>query len=392
MKRISEFIRREAIQRTIHYYLLFIYLGLAMGVYGPTLPDLASQTNSRLGQMGYIFLIGSIGFLLGNLLGGHLYDSLKSHMVSGMGQIISAALILLIPVLPSFWLLMTLILLKGIAEGLIINGGNLLLVWTHGKDVGPFLIALHFSSGLGAFLGPFIIGGLIQFPHGYQWAYWMIGVIGLIMGLKLFFLPGSPSPVNSEMGEAGSPNAAISPLIFVAALYLFFYVGIERTYSSWIYTVATTLKIFSQSGAAYLTSAFWFLFTTGRLLSIPIATRFRPQQILPFALTGCVASMALAMLLTPTTSLLWVLTIVFGFCMAPLWPMGFTLAGQSIKLTARLSTIIMLGDNFGGMLLPWIVGQVIDITGPQMVFTIVFGGSVMTFLSYLLMSHLTKRS
>jgi fucose permease len=78
--------------------------------------------------------------------------------------------------------------------------------------------------------------------------------------------------------------------------------------------------------------------------------------------------------------------------MAPLWPMGFTLAGQSIKLTARLSTIIMLGDNFGGMLLPWIVGQVIDLTGPQMVFTIVFSGSVMTFLSYLLMSHLTKPS
>jgi hypothetical protein len=34
---------------------------------------------------------------------------------------------------------------------------------------------------------------------------------------------------------------------------------------------------------------------------------------------------------------------------------------------------------------------VIDITGPQMVFTIVFGGTLMTFLTYLLMVNLAKR-
>ena len=391
LNRISEFLQKEANRRSIHYYLIFIYLGLSLSVYGPTLPNLAAQTASRLGQMGTIFLVSSVGFVIGNLLGARLFDSFKGHVVIGVAQLVSAALTLLIPILPSFWLLMAVILLKGIAEGLFITGGNLLLVWTHGKEVGPFLIGLHFSSGLGGFLAPFMIGGLILFPNGYQWAYWIVGVYGLILGLKILLLPNSPTPVRTEGDGAGAGAAAISPLVLVAAFYLFFYVGVERTYSSWLFTVVTTLKIFSERGAAYLTSGFWFFFTFGRLMSIPIAARFRPQQVLPVALSGAVLSMILAMLLPPTSTLLWILTVLFGLCLAPLWPMGFTLAGQSIKLTARLSTIIMLGDNFGGMLLPWAVGQVIDLSGPHMVFTIVLGGVVLMFLTYLLMVTLSKR-
>ena len=392
MNRISEFLKKEPNQRSLQYYLVFVYLGLSLSVYGPTLPNLAAQTGSRLGQMGTIFLLGSVGFLIGNLLGARLFDRLKGHVVIGGAQLLSAGLTLLLPIVPSFWLLMALILIKGIGEGLFITGGNLMLVWTHGEKVGPFLIGLHFSSGLGGFLAPFMIGSLILFPNGYQWAYWIVGAYGLILGLKILLLPNSPSPVRSGGGDSASVQAAaVSPLVLAAAFYLFFYVGVERTFSSWLFTVVTELKVFSERGAAYLTSGFWFFFTFGRLMSIPIAARFRPQQVLPVALTGCVASICLAMLLPPSSILLWVLTIVFGLCMAPLWPMGFTLAGQSIKLTARLSTIIMLGDNFGGMLLPWAVGQVIDATGPQMVFTIVFGGAVLLFLTYILMYSLAKR-
>jgi len=392
LNRISEFLKKEPNQRSLQYYLVFVYLGLSLSVYGPTLPNLAAQTGSRLGQMGTIFLLGSVGFLIGNLLGARLFDRLKGHVVIGGAQLLSAGLTLLLPIVPSFWLLMALILIKGIGEGLFITGGNLMLVWTHGEEVGPFLIGLHFSSGLGGFLAPFMIGGLILFPNGYQWAYWIVGVYGLLVGLKILLLPHSPSPLRSESGQAGDArSAAISPLVLVAAFYLFFYVGTERTFSSWLYTVVTTLKIFGPQGAAYLTSGFWFFFTFGRLMSIPLAARFRPQQVLPVALTGCVASMCLAMLLPPSSLLLWLLTIVFGLCMAPLWPMGFTLAGQSIKLTARLSTIIMLGDNFGGMLLPWAVGQVIDLTGPQMVFSIVFGGVALMFATYGLMVTLNRR-
>ena len=390
-KRLSEFFRNEAIVRTFHYYFLFIYLGLATGISGPTLPALADQTGIRLGQMGYLFLLGSIGYTLGTLLGGRLLDRMNGHLIIGIGQLVSAVLILLVPVVPWFWLLLLVILVKGVADGQL-NGANTLLVWTHGEKAGPFMNALHFFFGLGAFLAPFVVARLIILPLGYRWAYWGVGLMGLLLGLRMLFLPGSPKPAHTTHStETGEPIRVYYPLVIVAALYLFFYVGAEITYAGWIFTYATTLNIFSAAGAAYLTSGFWLAFTVGRLISIPVAMRFSPRQIIPVALSGCLVILLLVLALPASSALLWGVTLGLGFCMAPLWPTGFTLAGQSIKLTARISSIILLGDSFGGMVLPWLVGQVIDLSGAGSMVLLVFGSMLLNFLAFFLLIRLAKR-
>jgi FHS family Na+ dependent glucose MFS transporter 1 len=391
MKRLSEFLKNEAIIRTFHYYSLFIYLGLATGISGPTLPALAQQTGISLGQMGYLFLLGSIGYTLGTLLGGRLLDRFRGHTIMGISQLVSAGLILLIPVLPWFWLLMAVILVKGVADGQL-NGANTLLVWTHAEKAGPFMNALHFFFGLGAFLAPFMVARLIVSPSGYQWAYWGVGLFGALVGLRMLFLPGSPKPAYTQNTEAGARIPVYYPLVLIAALYLFFYVGAEITYAGWIYTYATSLKIFTEAGAAYLTSGFWLSFTIGRLISIPLAIRFSPRQIIPVALIGCLITLALVVLMPVSSALLWLVTISLGFCMAPLWPTGFTLAGQSLKLTARISSIILLGDSFGGMFLPWLVGQVIDLTGAQSMVALVLGSMLLNLLAFALMIRLAKRA
>lgn len=388
--RVLEFLKTETIRCTFHYYFLFIYLGLSLGISGPTLPALAEQTGIRLGQMGYTFLVGSIGYALGTILGGRLLDRVRGHPVMGAGQLVSATLIFFIPIIPWFWLLLSVVFLKGISEGML-NGANTLLVWTHGEKAGPYMNALHFFFGLGAFVSPMLIAKLINIPFGYRWAYWGIGLFGLLMGLRMLFLPGSPRPAHRRTDENGVPRQVFYPLVFAAALYLFFYVGAEITYGGWIYTYATTLNIFSVAGAAYLTSGFWFSFTFGRLISIPVATRFSPRQVIPVAMGGCISILAIAMVLPASPTLLWVLTTVLGFCMAPLWPMGFTLAGQSIKLTARLSSIILLGECMGGMFLPWLVGQVVDRSGAQAMTSLVLGSMTLNLLAFILVIQLARR-
>jgi len=389
-KKVSEFLGQEAVRRTFHYYLLFIYLGLSTGISGPTLPVLAEQTGIRLGQMGYVFLLSSIGYTLGTLLGGRLLDRVKGHPVIGIGQLISGVLIFSLPLINWFWLLFLVVLIKGVADGLL-NSVNTLLVWTHGEKAGPFMNALHFFFGLGAFLSPFIVAKLINIPFGYHWAYWAVGIYGILVGLRMLFLPGSPKPAHTHTDENGVATQVFYPLVFAAMLYLFFYVGAEITYGGWIYTYTTSLKIFSADGAAYLTSGFWFAFTAGRLLSIPVATRFSPRQVIPVALLGCLATLGLVLVVPASGGLFWLVTLVLGFCMAPLWPMGFTLAGQSIKLTARLSSIILLGDSFGGMVLPWLVGQVIDLSGPQAMISLVLGSMLLNLLAFAMVIQLSRR-
>ncbi|RPH60564.1 MAG: MFS transporter [Chloroflexi bacterium] len=383
--------KTDTFRRTLGYFALFIVLGLDTGLGGPTLPSLAAQTQTRLGDMGWLFLAGSVGYTLGTLVGGRIFDRVRGHPVLGLSQLAVAVLIAFIPSIPWLWLLLALAVVKGFAAGLVNTGANTLLVWTHEEKASPYMNALHFSFGLGAFLSPFLIAPLLTIEGGYRWAYWALAVIAALVGLRILGMSGSPQPHRHVEGtEKTAPAAIPYPLVITAALFLFFYVGAEITFGGWVYTYAVTLSLATAAGAAYLTSGFWFSFTIGRLISIPAATRFKPVQIIPLALLGCLIILGLGILLPGSTTLIWITSLGLGFFMAPIWPTGFTLAGQSLKLTARASSIILLGDSLGGMVLPWLVGQVINLSGPQVMIYMVFGSLVFNFLAYAGMLRLRK--
>ena len=390
LNRIHDFAKNDAIRRTFGYYFLFICLGLDSAITGPTLPALAAQTNTRLGQMGFLFLVGSIGYTLGTMIGGRVFDRVLGHPVLGIAQLFAAVLIFFIPLAPWFWLLLFFVVCKGFAEGFINTGANALLVWTHGEKVSPFMNGLHFFFGLGAFLSPFLVAQVVGVEGGYRWAYWALAAFAALVGLRMLTMPGSPHPARAHGSE--TVQAARGPipyaLVISAMLFLFFYVGAEITFGGWVYTYAVTLKLASAAGAAYLTSAFWLAFTIGRLISIPVATRFKPKQVILAALFGCLSILVLGILFSGSSTALWLMAIGLGFCMAPIWPTGFTLAGQSIALTGRITGVILLGDSFGGMVLPTLVGKVIEGSSPYAMVYLVLGSLVLNLLAFMGMLRL----
>ena len=382
--KLSTFAKNDAIRRTFGYYFLFICLGLDSAILGPTLPALASQTTSRLGQLGLVFLVGAIGYTLGTIIGGRVFDRLPGHLVLGIAQLSAAVLIFFIPLASSLWLLLAILVCKGFAEGFVNTGANALLVWTHGEKVAPFMYALHFFFGLGAFLSPFLVAQVIGVAGGYRWAYWALAAFAALVGLRMLTMAGSPKPAQAHGKQAAqNSRAPISKALVISAmLFLFFYVGAEITFGGWIYTYAFTLNLASAAGAAYLTSAFWAAFTIGRLISIPAATRFTPKQVILTALFGCLIILALGIIFSGSSTALWLMAIGLGFCMAPIWPTGFTLAGQSIELTGKITGVILLGDSLGGMVLPTVVGKVIEGSGTRAMIYLVFGSLVLNLLAF----------
>jgi MFS transporter, FHS family, Na+ dependent glucose transporter 1 len=377
--------KNEAIRRTFGYYFLFVCLGLDTAIGGPTLPALANQTGSRIGQMGLLFLITSIGYTLGTMVGGRILDHVRGHPLMGIAQLVAAALIFTVPFVPWFWLLLAVLGCKGFAEGIINTGANALLVWTHKEKASPFMNGLHFFFGLGAFFSPFLVAQVIHIPGGYRWAYWILAGIALLAGLIMVTMKGNPRPFHPQQTDptTSTRNPVPIGIVITAMLFLFFYVGAEITFGGWIYTYAVTLNLATVAGAAYLTSVFWLAFTIGRLISIPAATRFKPRQVLPVAILSCLAVLAVGIVFSNSSTVLWLMAIGLGFCMAPIWPTGFTLAGQSIHLTGRLTGIILLGDSLGGMVLPSAVGQIIESTGARTMVFLIFASLFCTLLAFL---------
>jgi FHS family Na+ dependent glucose MFS transporter 1 len=375
--------KNDLIQRTFSYYFLFTCLGLNMAITGPTLPALATQTNSRIGQMGLLFLVSSIGYTLGTLISGRIFDRARGHLVLGIAQLFVAAMLVLIPLTTWLWVLLVILVCMGVAGGFINTGGNLLMTWTHGEKVGPFMNALHFFFGLGAFLSPLLIAQVIGVAGGYRWGYWILAIIATLVGLRMLTTPGNPRPSFARDGETVRSVGPIPVALIIACmLFFFFYVGAEIAFGGWIYTYAVTLNLAGIVMAAYLNSAFWLAFTIGRLISIPLATRFTPKQVILTALLSSLSVLILGMLFSNSSTVLWLMVIGLGFCMAPVYATGFTLAGQSMALTGLLTSIILLGDSLGGMVLPSLVGQVIESTGPQAMVYLIFGSLVLNLLAF----------
>jgi FHS family Na+ dependent glucose MFS transporter 1 len=355
-------------RNTIGYYLLFICLGFGMGITGPTLPSLASQTRSTLGNIGAMFFVGSVGYTLGTLIGGRIFDRLgRGHFILGLSQLISAGLMAAIPMVGSLPVLLTIVLINGIPNGMLSTGVNTLLMWTHGEKSGPYINGLHFSFGLGAFLAPTIYAQMLRTGGTYQQAYWVLAGIAVPIALFMLFLPGNPGRPHGQIEKTSGRGdlRMFMPVIIAGMAFLFFYVSSEMIFANWIYTYALTLNLATATQAAYLTSGFWLAFTVGRIVSIPVAVRFNSQQILGFALTACIVITVLIMATPRSFVLLWIYTVGIGFFMAPIWPMGYNLAGQSVRLTATVSSIILLGDSLGGMILPSLTGQGVERFGVQ---------------------------
>ena len=226
------------ISKTIGYCAAFVALGMVGASLGPTLPDLAEHTQTHLYEISFLFTARSLGFLLGSLFGGRLYDRVPGHSLMAVVLGIMAVTMALAPLLSLLWSLAAAVLIMGVAEGALDVGGNTLLIWVHRHKVGPFMNGLHFFFGAGAFLSPIIIAQTVLVSGDIIWAYW---VLALLMLPVIVWLLRLPSPTVQVVSEDGTVGRSDHLLVVLVALFLFFYTGAEISFGGWIFTYAVAL-------------------------------------------------------------------------------------------------------------------------------------------------------
>jgi len=354
--------RRERIFKTLGYYVAFVSLGLVTASLGPTLPGLAEHTQSQTGRISLLFTAYSLGYLSGSFQGGRWYDREPGHRVMAIMLVAMFALMACVPVVSSLWVLLAAWLILGAAAGTLDVGGNTLLVWVHRDQVGPYMNGLHFFFGVGAFLSPLIIDRAMLLGGDIIWAYWALALL-MLPGLAwLLRLPSPTTELVSEDNPQGQVNYSLLALI---VLFFFLFSGAELGYGGWIFSYATALQVADQTVAAHLTSGFWGALTLGRLLAVPIAARLRPRFVLGGSLVGCLASAGPILLWPNSLEAIWLSTLGMGLFMASVFPSMLSLAGRHMNITGRLTGWFFVGASLGGMVLPWMMGQLFERIGPS---------------------------
>lgn len=346
---------------TIGYYTAFVGLGLVGASLGPTLPGLAENTQTQLSAVSILFTARALGYMGGSILAGWIYDRRQGHPFVALGIVVMAILMALVPLIGLLWVLVGILLLIGLAEATMDVGINTLIVWLHRPNVGPVMNALHFFFGVGAFVAPLIVAQVILFSGGISWAYWIFAFVLIPIGLWIARLP-SPSGVVDVGAKTGGKIDFL--LTGLTILFLFVYVGVELSFSGWIYTYAVEQTGFTAAQAAYLNSGFWGAFTLGRLLAIPLTARVRPRYMLLGELILAIFCVGL-MLLWPTSStVLWIGVCGTGLAIASIFPVTLTWAGRHMQITGQITSWFFIGASIGAMFFPWFIGQFFENTGP----------------------------
>jgi len=366
--------------KTIGYFTAVATFGAIGAAWGPALPGLAAQTQSNLSQISVIFTASGLGFILGSSFGGRIYDRISGHPLMSGSLLIMSVIIALVPSITELWLLTLMILILGIAIGLMVVGANTLLVWVHRENVGPWMNALTLFNGFGALLSPIIITYVLTATGEFNRAFWILALfIFLPMGW-LFFVrsPSVRKPASDD------PSGHINHRLVIPVMFVFFlYLGSEMSFHSWFYSMMVTVHEGIEVTAGYMTSAFWGAVSIGRLFSIVLITRQSPRKLLFASFVSGLISIGIILIGYRFIPMLWIGVIGIGLSFSSIFPILLTFVEKRIMISGKISGLLFSAGSFGGMIFPWVGGQLFAILDPRAPMFVVLVGLLLAALIFL---------
>ena len=125
----------------------------------------------------------------------------------------------------------------------------------------------------------------------------------------------------------------------VCGIFLAFYASVESTYGSYIASYSKLEGFENEVTASYLTSAFWGSFCVGRFLSVVAAIFIPPEGFLIGSLVLTVISV-LPLVLFPGKIVTWVVSVIFGLFIAPIWATLWNIMGKYLVVTGLTATVL----------------------------------------------------
>ena len=110
-------------------------------------------------------------------------------------------------------------------------------------------------------------------------------------------------------------------------------------YGGWISTYGFELGFGDAAETAYLASVFWGMLTFGRLIGIPLASRFRAGTLIAVDHAGALLCLIAILCVPGSKSVLWIASGLFGFFLASIFPMLLVFSGERIPVSGRSTAV-----------------------------------------------------
>jgi len=302
-------------------YLAFISLGLPDGLLGAAWPVMYEQLGVPISGAGIISVLICAGTIVSSLCCDWVNRKLGTGKVTAISVALTAMALLGFSVSNSFWMLCLWAIPYGLGAGSVDASLNNYVALHYASR---HMSWLHCMWGLGASIGPYIMGAVLTGGGPWTSGYRIVGLLqvvltaALIMSLRLWKGNEPAEEVQTQKKVPLSKVFAIpgAPEVMIT---FFCYCALEQTAGMWASSYLVLQRGIAEETAASFASLFYVGITLGRGLNGFLTVKFRDTQLVRMGLWVVLAGVAAMLLpLAPWLALLGL--ILIGLGCAPIFP------------------------------------------------------------------------
>lgn len=360
-------------------YLAFVSLGLPDGVLGVAWTTMRLDLNQPLATVGLLTLVLTVSSGTCTLFSAYLLSKLETGPLVMASGFLTGLALLGFSIAPSFGWLLALAIPLGLGAGAVDAGLN-------------HFVAAHYSSrhmnwlhgcwGIGATLGPLVMGALLLRPQGWQSGYQTLALLQLSLAvvlwlaLPLWKLERAKHPDDAASELAQSTLKPVTTLAtWLAPLSFLLYVSAETATGLWAASILVQERQVSAVTAGLGVSLYFGAITAGRFGTGLVANRLGNRRLIRLGV--CVALVGAAIFSIPDQSTLvsMLSLVLMGLGCAPIYPSMMHETARRFP-AKKVSTVIgrqIALSYLGGATIPAACGLLAGYLGLVAVMPVIVG-------------------
>lgn len=310
-------------------YLAFISLGLPDSLLGSAWPQMHLDLGAQLSMEGIISMLISCGTVISSLFSEKIIYKFGTGMVSAVSTLLTAVALFGFSVSGNFYMLCFLAIPYGLGAGAIDAALNNYVALHYESR---HMSWLHCMWGVGASIGPYIMGYALSNKQEWSMGYRYISIfqIGLTAILIISLPLWKQFHKKEHVGQSASGSGNTLPVLTLKQIFqipgareilfaFFCYSAVEQTSSLWASSYLVLHLGYSSEKAAGFASLFFIGITVGRGISGFITFKLNDSQMIHLG-EGIILLGVLAMLLPLGKTVALAGLILIGLGCAPIYP------------------------------------------------------------------------
>ena len=302
-------------------YVAFVGLGLPDGLLGAAWPSVYPEMGADVAWAGVVSCIISVGTVVSSLMSDRLTYRFGCGKITAVSVGLTAVALFGFSVSDSFWMLCLFAIPYGLGAGSVDAALNNYVALHYASR---HMSWLHCMWGLGASVGPYIMGYALTGGLGWHAGYQIVGLVQIgIVALLFFSLPAWKGRVAASCGAEGKP-LPLGKIVRIRGakevLVMFFcYCGLEATAMLWSASYFVMTSGMDAEAAAFWASAFYLGMTVGRAVSGFMTIKFSDTKMIN--LGSMILALGVVILLLPLGQVAAVAgVLLMGLGCAPIYP------------------------------------------------------------------------